>query len=105
MEHIATPEFVALFENNPLYSQEGNSDPLVITKVFDTFGSATWYLTEYNPVDKIAFGYVVGLGNDEWGYVSIVELEGIIHDSLGVPRIERDLYFTQAVFSEVVKQI
>ncbi len=103
MKHIATPEFVALLENSPLYSQEGNSNPLIIVKLFDTFGSATWYLTEYNPVDKIAFGYVVGLANDEWGYVSIDELEEIKHASLGVPRIERDLYFTQAVFSQVVK--
>ena len=103
MKHIATPEFIALFENHQLYSQESNSDPLVITKLFDTYGSATWYLTEYNPVDKIAFGYVVGLGTDEWGYVSTNELEGIIHSTLGVPRIERDLYFTQVKFSEVVK--
>jgi hypothetical protein len=103
MKHIATPEFITLFEKYPLYSQENNKDQLIIAKLFDTFGSATWYLTEYNPTDNIAFGYVTGLIQDEWGYLSIEELEGINHDQLGVPRIERDLYFTQAVFSEVIK--
>jgi len=102
MNHIATPEFIALFEKYPLYSQEESSDKLIIAKVFDSFGSATWYLTEYNPTDKIAFGYVTGLGGDEWGYVSIDELEGINHSQLGVPRIERDLYFTQVEFSECI---
>jgi len=103
MAHLATPEFLALFEKNPLYSQEECEDKIIIAKLFDTFGSATWYLTEYNPSEKIAFGYVTGLMQDEWGYVSITELEGINHDQFGIPRIERDLYFTQTIFSEVVK--
>jgi hypothetical protein len=29
----------------------------LIAKLFDPCRSATWYLTEYNPTQKIAFGY------------------------------------------------
>jgi len=61
---IITEEFESLFKDYPLYSQESESDPLVITKLFDPCGSATWFLTEYDPVEKIAFSYVQGLAED-----------------------------------------
>lgn len=32
-------------------------------------------MTEYDPVKRIIFGYVTGLGDDEWGYASVDELE------------------------------
>ena len=102
MTHLITPEFINLFENNQVYSQEENKVPLIIAKLFDTFGSASWHLTEYDPEEKIAFGYVTGLAHDEWGYVSLTELESIKHQAFGIPRIERDLYFTLANFSEVI---
>ena len=65
---LITEEFEALFKDYPLYSQEHEKDPLVIAKLFDPTGSATWYLTEYDPVEKIAFSYVTGLVQDEFGY-------------------------------------
>lgn len=99
MNHLVTPEFKALFKPYPFYSQEQNKDPLIIAKLFDTFGSATWFLTEYSSEENNAFGYVTGLSHDEWGYVSLTELENINHQTLGIPRIERDLYFTQVKFS------
>lgn len=102
MSHLITEEFTNLFKNHQIYSQEKNDDPLIIVKLFDTFGSASWFLTEYNPEEKIAFGYVTGLAHDEWGYVSLTELESIKHQTLGIPRIERDLYFTPTNFSGVI---
>jgi len=75
MAHIATAEFIELFKDYPLKSQDDKKDPLVIAKVFDTFGSATWFLTE---------------------------LEDIKHEQLGIPRIERDLYFTQQPLCQLV---
>jgi len=71
-----TEEFEELFKDYPLYSQEQVKDPFLIAKLFDPCGSATWYLTEYDPVEKIVFGYVVGLQEDELGYVSLTEMEG-----------------------------
>lgn len=100
MSHLATPEFKKLFENYPLYSQENKSDPLVIAKLFDAYGSATWYITEYNPAENTAFAYVTGLAHDEWGYVSLTELESILL-AREVPRIERDLYFETVKFSKL----
>jgi hypothetical protein len=54
---------------------------------------------EYDPVERIAFGYVTGLAEDELGYVSLTEMESI-EGPLGIG-IEQDLYFQQKILSEV----
>jgi hypothetical protein len=95
---IVTEEFELLFKDYPLYSQEQIKDPLVIAKLFDPCGSATWFLTEYDPKEKRAFCYVTGMVADEWGYTSITELESI-QRPFGLT-IERDLYFVQKRLSE-----
>lgn len=100
---IVTPEFLKLFKDYPLRSQAEAKDPLVVAKVFDTFGSATWYMLEYDPIDKITFCYVTGLAQDEFGYSSLTEMEEIMHPTFKIPRIERDLYFNQAPLSKFVK--
>ena len=54
-----------------------------------------WYLMEYNPDTKIAFGYVVGFDR-EFGYFSIEEMEQI-------DTIMLDEKFTPIKFSELNK--
>ncbi len=105
MATLATLDFEYLLVNYPLYSQSELKDPLVLSKFFDAFGSASWFITEYDPEQKLAFGYVKGLspGCDEFGYISLDELESIIHPTLKVPRIERDLYFTPEKMSIILK--
>jgi len=98
---IVTEEFEALFKDYPLYSQEHEEDQLVICKLFDPCGSATWFLLEFDPVEKIAFSYVQGLIEDELGYVSLTEMESI-KGPLGIG-IEQDMYFKQKKLSEVKK--
>ena len=58
---LITEEFEMLFKDYPLYSQEHEEDPKFIAKLFDPCGSASWFLLEYDPAEKIAFGYVTGL--------------------------------------------
>jgi hypothetical protein len=98
---LITEEFEELFKDYPLYSQEHEKDPLVIAKLFDPCSAATWFLTEYDPVEKIAFGFVVGMAEDEFGYVSLTEMESI-SGPLGIG-IEQDVYFVQKRLSCVKK--
>jgi len=58
-------------------SQEDCKDPIVIARFFNPTGSGTWYATEYDPEERIFFGYVSIFGdwNDEWGNFSLDELE------------------------------
>lgn len=75
-------------------------DPKIIAKFFDPCGSATWYISEYNEENNVAFGYVTGFEVNEWGNVSIDELEAIVSPPLGLP-IERDRYFQEKPFSQL----
>jgi len=81
-------------------SQENEKDPIVIVKFFNPVGAGTWYVTEYDPEEKIFFGYVSIFGdhNDEWGYTSLEELKSI--KGFGGLGIERDKYCGEKRISE-----
>ena len=98
---LFTDELVELFKDYPLYSQQDEEDPLVVAKFFDPVGSATWYVLELDPVERIAFSYVVGLQVDEYGYISIDELESI--ERPFALTLERDLYFVPGRLSTFIK--
>lgn len=72
-----------------IYSQEDVKDPIVQVKLFSPYSGAVWYLTEYDPGSKEAFGWAdLGYGMGELGYISIPELEGLNRG--GLPLVERD---------------
>ena len=82
-------------------SQENIKDPVIVAKFFNPTGAGTWYATEYDPKEKMFFGYVSIFGdwNDEWGYFSLAELESYVgRFGLG---IERDLYWEEVKASTV----
>ncbi|MCO6512280.1 MAG: DUF2958 domain-containing protein [Aridibacter famidurans] len=87
-----------------LYSTEGTSamDKHVYAKFFFPMGNWTWFVLEGSAQedDFLFFGYVVGL-EEELGYFSLSELEGIDIHGLTV---ERDLYFTPGTLREVLEQ-
>ena len=82
--------------------QDGTKDFKAVLKLFDPTGASTWYLSELNPDDNIAFGLCdLGVGCPELGYVSLNELSTLkVKMGLG---IERDLYFTPKTFDELEK--
>ena len=82
--------------------QEKSKDPLVICKFFNPTGRGTWFATEYDPVDKIFFGYVSIFGDhcDEWGSFALSELEDF-KGQFGLG-IERDLHFGEKNMSEAM---
>jgi hypothetical protein len=85
-------------------SQEGNSDPIIVAKFFNPTGAGTWYASEYDPQERLFFGYVSIFGdwNDEWGYFSLDELEAY-HGNFGLG-IERDQCFEEQRSSRVIKK-
>jgi hypothetical protein len=87
----------------PLYSQDGNQDPTVYAKFFTPDSNWIWFATEGQYVEDEFqfFGYVVG-PFPEWGYFLLRDLEKS-QDPTGA-RIERDLHFKPAPFSEVRKR-
>jgi hypothetical protein len=84
-------------------SQENEKDPVIVAKFFNPTGAGTWYATEYDPDNKIFFGYVSIFGdwNDEWGSFSLQELESF-KGRFGLG-IERDIYWTEKKASSVIR--
>ena len=86
-----------------LYTQEKDRDPTVHVKFFTPDSGWTWYATEGQAEedDFLFFGYVIGFER-EWGYFSLNELKAA-RGPLGLA-IERDLHFTPAPLSEVLRR-
>ena len=87
-----------------LCSQDGKGDEAIVhVKLFSPIGSATWFITEYDPEGRTFFGYadLHGLGPEggaELGYISLDELEST-RLPLGL-KIERDLHFVPKTLRE-----
>ena len=78
---------------------------IVYVRIFTPDSSWTWYVVEYNPESRIAFGFAINWSMPEfaeWGSFSIAELESV-RGGLGL-HPERDFWFTPSLFPEVVKQ-
>ena len=85
-----------------LYGQDGKgTEATVFVKWFG--GPCTWLITEYDPGERIAFGWCdLGVGFPELGYVSLDEVLSLRIPPIGA-RIERDLYFTPRSLRDAVK--
>lgn len=85
-----------------LYSQEKVADPLCIVHFFNPTGSGDWYATEYDPVQRLFFGWAKIHGEGELGYFSLDELLAV-KLPLGL-KIERETAFTPTPLSVIQKQ-
>jgi hypothetical protein len=80
----------------PIGSQEKLplNDHVFYVRYFAPFSNWTWYACEFDPKERIFFGYVIGF-EKEWGEFSLTEME-----ELGI-QVERDLYFKTCTFKEL----
>ena len=81
----------------PIYTncEKENNQIKVIVKFFLPGSGASWYATEYDPVEKLFFGFA-NLGGDEMaelGYFSLKELKSIRHPSISSLKVERDKFW------------
>ena len=75
------------------------ADPIIArVKLFNPAGRWTWYIAEYDPETRTAYGLVVGECT-ETGYIDMAELVDFRGSPFGLP-IERDLSFTPKPLSE-----
>ena len=74
-----------------LYSTDKipNDDKICHVKFFHPLCQKTWFAVEYDPKEKLFFGWVDG-DFPEWGYFSLKEMESLKVRGLGM---ERDMYF------------
>lgn len=82
------------------------AEKTIQARLFALGSAATWLIAEYDPLERIAYGYADLFGQGvaggaEWGYVSIGELEELRF--LGIPRVELDAHFTPKRFADCVR--
>jgi hypothetical protein len=70
-------------------------------KFFTPDSSWTWFILEYDPEERIAFAFVVGM-ECEFGLVSISELE-LVTGPMGL-KVERDMYFQPTPLRRIVEE-
>jgi hypothetical protein len=80
-----------LIDNYNKNQNDGTLSFKAVVKLFNPSGIGTWFLSELNPKDNIAFGLCC-LQEEEVGYVSLEELKSLKSSPFGLG-IERDLYF------------
>ena len=99
---LLTKELLDAFKKQGNCSEKKPEDVKIIIKMFNPCGKGTWYCTEYNPKDKIFFGFVSIFNDhcDELGYFSLDELKSV-KGPLGLG-IERDLHFGEHTLKEVL---
>lgn len=75
MCRLVTPQLMEALEDFPLYSQDGKGKDAVCCAIF-ALGSVRWFIFEgeADGRDTILFGIVIGLAEDEYGYISLNEL-------------------------------
>lgn len=78
MCRLMTPQLEESFKDYPIYSQDDKGKEAMCVAVF-ALGAVRWYMLEGNKEgdDFIMFGLVVGLIDDEYGYVSLNELSEV----------------------------
>lgn len=78
MNRLLTPKFEEAIKDYPLYSQDGKERNAVCVAIF-TIGNIRWFVLEGGKEgdDTILYCIVVGLGEDEYGYVSLKELADV----------------------------
>ena len=86
-----------------LYSTDGQGMQAVAhAKYFHPMSSWTWFVTEYDPQERLCFGLVMGFEN-ELGTFSLEELESIGADGKTL-KIERDLHFDPKTLEEALAE-
>ena len=100
-----------LMKDYPYRSQSEKElkDIVIPVKLFDVWWTIKWWLSEYDPQSKVAFGYVTEFYEDEWGTVSLEELEELelvidisdFGNIWKIPRVEVDKYFKPTKFPDL----
>ncbi len=90
--------YIRKSDHVPALRTDGKSARMARVKLFSPSGSWTWFISEYDPKTRLAYGLVIG-HERELGSFSMVELVDLRVPPFGLP-IERDLHWSPRPLSE-----
>lgn len=99
MCRLMTPQLEEALKGYPLYSQDGRGKEAVCVAIF-ALGAVRWFVLEgeVEENDTILYGIVIGLAEDEYGYISLNELSEVEIDltaqGLGKLQVRQQENFT-----------
>ena len=99
---LMTKAILEAFKKLGYRGDKDAKDVKIIVKYFNPTGAGSWYCYEYDPKDRILYGFA-NLGDDvnaECGTISLDELESF-RGMFGLG-IERDLHFGEHTLKEVM---
>ena len=99
---LLTEELIKEFQKQGDTSNKDPKEVKIIAKYFNPTGAGTWFATEYDPIDRVFFGYA-NLGDPEMaelGTFSLDELQSY-KGKFGLG-IERDLHFHDKTLKDVL---
>ena len=99
---LLTEELIKEFQKQGDTSNKKPEEVKIIAKYFNPTGAGSWFATEYDPVDRVFFGYA-NLGDPEMaelGTFSLDELQSY-KGKFGLG-IERDLHFHGKTLKDVL---
>lgn len=76
-------------------------EAIVHLKLFSPYNGWRWFITEYDPEHRLAYGYVEGF-ESELGYIDLEELEQARVFGGLVQAVERDTGWTAKTLREVM---
>lgn len=103
---LFTPELEKALKDYPFYSQDGKKNDAMCIAEFH-LGNIRWYVLEGQQEgnDYILYGVVLGLIDNEYGYVSLNEMADLTIDAskygLGVLKVEQVEDFKACQLSEI----
>jgi len=99
---LLTSEIIEEFKKQGDTSYKTAEEVKIIAKFFNPTGVGTWFATEYDPVDKIFFGYA-NIGDPEMAELGTFSLDELqeFKGRFGLG-IERDLFFKDKTLKEVM---
>lgn len=103
---LMTPTLQATFKGYELYSQDGKKKDATCIAVFH-IGNIRWYILEGQPEgnDFMLYGIVLGLIDNEYGYVSLNEMADLSIDAskygLGILEVEQIQDFKTCQLAEI----
>jgi len=103
---LLTPDLEKALKNHPLYSQDGKKKDAICIAVF-YIGNIRWYVLEGQQEgnDIILYSVVLGLIDNEYGYVSLNEMADLTIDAskygLGILKVEQAEDFEACRLSEI----
>lgn len=95
---LLTKTILSKLPNIGEQSHKELSEIILYAKFFTAWTHWTWFVSEYDPIEKVFFGYVQGFEN-EWGYFSLEELESV--KGPFNMRVERDRFFEPIKFIDL----